>query len=197
MTINTGEHEQGLLLQISEGDEDAFKQLFREHVSILRSFVIRFTKSAFGCEEVIQNTFIRVWLNREKLESVSNVRSWLFKYASNECLNYLRSQKKYSRMEGVDDEVYSIPDLNTIQTIRINEIKKLVAQAVAQLSEQRKRIYLLSRNEGMTIPEIALALQISPNTVKNALVISLKQIREYLARHGYTLSVLAILFLKK
>lgn len=100
-------------------------------------------------------------------------------------------------MEGVDDEVYSIPDLNTIQTIRINEIKKLVAQAVAQLSEQRKRIYLLSRNEGMTIPEIALALQISPNTVKNALVISLKQIREYLARHGYTLSVLAILFLKK
>jgi RNA polymerase sigma factor (sigma-70 family) len=70
--------------------------------------------------------------------------------------------------------------------VHLNEINKIVAIAVEKLPEQRKKIYQLSRGDGKTIPEIAETLGISPNTVKNALVMALKSIRIQLDQHGIT-----------
>jgi RNA polymerase sigma-70 factor (family 1) len=192
------EPEKELLLEIAEGNEHAFGRLFYSYLPILHPFIMKFTKSTFDTEEIVQNTFLKVWLNREKLETVVSIRSWLYKYAANECLNHLRSKKYKSKLQ---DELLNVAirndkhSMNTVEVINVNEVKNLVFEAVSRLPKQRKEIYTLSRNHGKTIPEIALQLQISPNTVKNALVISLKFIRNYLTLHGYQLSLLYLYFL--
>lgn len=186
-----------LLKQMAEGDEQAFAVLFYRYLPILQPFAIKFTKSADAAEEIVQDTFLRVWLNRDKIESVENVKAWLYRYASNECLNYLR--KTLNRAKAIDILEFHHPKQSnvTAETINLNDINALVTEAVNKLPQQRKRIYQMSRNEGMNISEIAEALDLSPNTVKNALVISLKTIREYLNKHGVVLSTLAYIALLK
>ena len=72
------------------------------------------------------------------------------------------------------------PVLETQAELDVKELHRLIQHAVNKLPAQRKKIYQMSRNQGKSIHEIAAALQISPNTVKNALVKSLKFIREYI-----------------
>nr|WP_121273540.1 RNA polymerase sigma-70 factor [Pedobacter schmidteae] len=190
-------NEQLLLKQISEGDEQAFAVLFYRYLPILQPFALKFTRSPDAAEEIIQDTFLRVWLNRDKLEGVENVKAWLYKFASNECLNYLRKTLKQAK--AIDDLRVDHPvhSNTTIDTINLNDINHLVGQAIDKLPGQRKKIYQMSRAEGMNIPEIAAALDLSPNTIKNALVISLKTIRDHLNKNGVALSVLAYIALLK
>lgn len=197
MTSEGNNNEQLLLKQIAEGDEQAFAVLFYRYLPVLQPFALKFTKSADAAEEIIQDTFLRVWLNRDKIEGVENVKAWLYRYASNECLNYLR--KALNQAKAIDNMEIDHPKQSNIttETINLNDINALVTEAVDKLPQQRKKIYQMSRNEGMNIPEIAEALDLSPNTVKNALVISLKTIREYLNKHGVVLSTLAYIALLK
>lgn len=181
---------------VATGDEKAFEALFHLFLSRLHPFIIKYTKSEQAAQEIIQETFIRVWLNRDKLGEIENPGGWLFKVASNECYTYLRKRvliNKFSNPLTVEPD----PANATHEQLDVKELNRLVGEAVDQLPAQRKKIYQMSRDEGKSIPEIAAALQLSSSTVKNALVISLKFIREYLAKSGITLSTLMLLFGKK
>ncbi len=190
------EEEKQLFSRVATGDEKAFEQLFHLFLSRLHPFILKLTRSEHAAQEVIQETFIRVWLNRDKLDSIDNPGGWLFKVASNECYTYLRKSmlvNKFSQELSVEPA----PLDTTHEYLDARELNRLIGEAVELLPPQRRRIYQLSRHEGKTIPEIADELQLSPSTVKNALVTSLKSIREYLAQSGITLSVLLLLFGKK
>jgi RNA polymerase sigma-70 factor (ECF subfamily) len=75
----------------------------------------------------------------------------------------------------------------------LQELRQIVQQGVEGMSEQRKKVFLLSREQGLTILEIAEQLNLSPNTVKNTLVTALQQLREHLRAHGYVFPI-AVLF---
>jgi RNA polymerase sigma-70 factor (ECF subfamily) len=190
------EDEKRLFSLVASGDEKAFEALFNLFLSRLHPFIIKFVKSELAAQEIIQETFIRVWLNRDKLGEIENPGGWLFKVASNECYTYLRKtvlNNKFSNPITTEPD----PANGTHEWLDVKELNRLIGEAVNQLPAQRKKIYQMSRDEGKTIPEIALALQLSPNTVKNALVTSLKFIREYLAKSGVIISSLLLLFGKK
>ena len=173
-----------LIDKIVGGDEQAFSVLFFKYLPVLHIFATKFTKSEDAAEEIIQDSFLRVWLNRDKLAEVDNVKAYLYKYVSNECLSYLRKKLKDDRVVDAFTAKQQNSHNNTVETINLNEVTKIIAVAVEKLPDQRKYIYQLSRRDGKTIPEIAEILKISPNTVKNALVIALKSIRVHLDQHG-------------
>lgn len=181
--------EKNLLLQIAQGDETAFATLFYAYLGNLQPYIMKLTRSAEDTEEVIQETFIRLWMNRDKLEEVQTPHAWIYTIAANECYKYLK--KKSSRQNGLSDlgkaETASGQDQSPLHLIHFKEVSRLIAEAVSQLPLRRRRIYQMSRDEGLKIPEIAEALRISPNTVKNTLVSSLGFIRKYLAAKGHGL----------
>ena len=183
--------EKQLFLQVSAGDEKAFGALFNIFLPKIYPFIIKFTKSEPAAQEVIQETFIRVWLSRDKLSGIDNPGGWLFKVASNECYSYLRksilNNKFFNPITVEPDPVNS-----THESVALKELNRLIDEAINKLPAQRKKIYRMSRDEGKSIPEIAAILNISPNTVKNALVAALKFIREYLVKYG----VIFIMFLQ-
>jgi RNA polymerase sigma-70 factor (family 1) len=175
--------EKQLFLQVSAGDEKAFDALFNTFLPKIYPFIIKFTKSEPAAQEIIQETFIRVWLSRDKLSAIDNPGGWLFKVASNECYSYLRKSilnNKFFNPLTVEPD----PVNTTHENFALKELNRLVGEAINKLPAQRKKIFRLSRDEGKSIPEIAAILNISPNTVKNALVAALKFIREYLAKYG-------------
>jgi RNA polymerase sigma factor (sigma-70 family) len=181
--------EKELLHQIAQGDEAAFSILFYASLGDLQPFILKLTRSAVDTEEVIQETFLRVWLGRDKLAEVQSLRAWIYTIAANECYKYLK--KRSSRESGVtgmgEADFGSGGGDSALDGLQLKEVKRLVAEAVGRLPERRRRIYQMSRDEGMKIPEIGARLGISPNTVKNTLVVSLRFIRQYLVERGLEL----------
>lgn len=181
-----------LFNRISEGDEAAFGILFRNSVSVLYPFILRMVKQQAAAEEVVQASFLRVWLSRDKLAGVEHPKAWLYKVVANECYTWLRKEAREMRLRVGVGEGAEEGDDSLSAEIAMRETRRLIAEAVVQMPPQRKRIFAMSRQQGMSIPEIAEVLELSPNSVKNTLVLALKDIRKYLARHGRMIPLLLL-----
>jgi RNA polymerase sigma-70 factor (ECF subfamily) len=183
-----------LLLNVAEGDEKAFRQVFELYGKLLFPFLFRLVKSGALAEELIQEVMLRVWLNRDKLPGIQHPRQWIFRIASNLAYTVLQRRlqegqifEEISRQE----ETYEDPD----QGLKLRELRHHVQEAVRQMPKERRRIYQCSREAGMSREEIAAQLNISPSTVKNALASALKSIRDYLEKAGYSLPLFFLLFI--
>jgi RNA polymerase sigma-70 factor (family 1) len=191
-------NEKELLLRTAAGDEHAFSLLYHHYYALLRPFVGRLTGSVTDTDEIIQETFIRVWLYRDKLPEITHFRPWLFKVASRENLTYLR--RKLPVMVEADSvpatETASTPVHTPFQFLQAAEVKQLISEAIALLPEQRRKIFRMSREEGMTATAIAAALGVSVQTVHNTITAALKQVRDYLEAHGYIIPSLIYLLVQ-
>jgi len=132
---------------------------------------------------------MRLWMGRDKLADVRSLQAWIYTIAANECYKFLkkRSSREYGLASIEKAEEADEGDDAVVEGLDLKEVHQLVIEAVSRLPAQRRRIYQMSRDEGMKISEIAVQLDISPNTVKNTLVVSLGFIRKYLAERGHEL----------
>ncbi|HEY8389047.1 MAG TPA: sigma-70 family RNA polymerase sigma factor [Parasegetibacter sp.] len=186
-------NEKDLFLLIAEGDEQAFSQLYRQYLPMLHSFLIKMLKQEQAVQEVIQETLIRIWLNRDKLPEVDYPRAWVSKIALRECYRYLR-KNSIQIIEPISENDSASVMNDGQNRLTLSETRNIILRAIESLPERRKLIYILSRTQGLKIPEIAKSLGLSPGYVKNALVLALKEIRNQLAKHGRIL--LFLIFLK-
>lgn len=191
MNNDTG-HETALFHRIAEGDESAFEALFHLYVPKIRPVIARIIQVEGPEKDIIQEIFLGIWLSREKLPEVLVPHNWIFKMVYHRCYSWLQKQ-------GVRDKASRIITRNstdhtnlTEENIAFSETALLVKQAILQLPPQAQKIYLLSRESGLKIAEIARELQLSPQTVKNSLVRSLKFIREYLTGKGIILPMILL-----
>lgn len=184
--------EKAIQLSISEGDEKAFTLLFNHYYPLLHPLVAGYALTAMDIEEVLQETFIRIWMYRDRLPDIECLKSWIFRVASRECLSMLRKnlqEKKYlstlQKSEGI-----LMAEEDPADILYLSEISHLVQEAVNQMPRRRKLIFQMSRIDGMKPSEIAETLSLSVSTVKNVLSASLKYIREYLASFGIFLTLI-------
>jgi len=177
------DNERSLFQLVAEGDEQAFNRLFHLFLPRLYPFIIKLTRSEAVTQDIIQETFIKVWLYRDRLGEIENPGGWLYTLAANKCYDHLRSQASRNALFVPITGDATVGN-TTYTWLDSRELKRLIELAVNELPSQRKKVYQMSRNQGMTIPEIAAALDLSPHTVKHTLVSSLKSIREYLSGHG-------------
>ncbi len=188
-----------LFRRISEGDEEAFALFFKHYYLALNPFVLKFTKSQQDTEEVLQDIFIRVWLNRDKIQDIEHIDAWIYKVASRECLSFLRNNlSNRENLTGIK-ESQQFPDLRgytPLDAVSLEEINQAVTTIVNGMPAQRKKIFQMSRDEGLKPSEIAEALSLSVSTVKNVLTICLKEIRTHLVRMGFDFLLVLFLLLK-
>ncbi|WP_205509975.1 RNA polymerase sigma-70 factor [Longitalea arenae] len=187
--------EKELCKRIADGDEAAFASLFNRYYPLLRPFILKFTRSADKTEEMLQETFMRVWLNRDQLPEVENLRAWIFTIASRQCLQAIRTELNHRRkLARLQTREETRQEANTpFEFTQLAEISRLVSQAVNNMPPQRQRIYRMSREQGLKPAAIAEALSLSVTTVKNALVTALKDIRNHLGAAGHTISLVYFL----
>lgn len=169
-----------LFARIAQGDEAAFRTIFHHYNKLLLPFMIKLTGSTTGAEEVLQEVFLKIWVQRQKLTTIESPKAWMVRIASNQSLNYLRKIDTDNRLFDRLRHQPANEPLSPEQNLAAKEMSVFIHQAVDQLSPQCRQVYKMSREQGLTIPEIAEALNISPNTVKNQLIKALKEIREYI-----------------
>lgn len=184
-----------LFKKIALGDEQAFRLFFHTYTAKLHPFLMAILHSAPVAEDIIQETFLKVWINREELGQMEYPVSWMYRVASNLALTHLRSRAaevKRLRLAAFSG-THEADDV--IESISFKEMQLLITRAIEELPPKRRYIYKLSREEGLTYKEIADKLKISPHTVKNQLVSAFKFIKEYLYQTaGITVCLLLLLF---
>lgn len=182
--VLSNEDEKALILLIKDGDESAFQQLYIHYRDKIVSFAYRFLKSEDDAEEIVQETFIRFWQMKHKLDHSVGAAPLLFTISRRLILNELRkiaqSKKAITRLWEKARETEQLSH----DLLMAKEIDEKSREALTFLSPQQKTVFCLSRYEGLSHEQIAEHLHISPNTVNNHLVEGLKKIRNYLLRYG-------------
>jgi len=186
-----------LFLAIAGGDEAAYTQIFHLYTPRLLPFITKITRDEHLAREVLQETFLRLWMKRDQLPQVERPASWLFRIAANICLTWLRTQATRHRLQDKVEEKQAAQKYSSaVEVLESKEMDLLIRQAVEALPARRQEIYRLSREQGLSHQQIAEQLQLSISTVKNQLGYSIKFIQEYLHHAtGLSLAVISALFL--
>jgi RNA polymerase sigma-70 factor (ECF subfamily) len=197
VTENAHSEDNTLFLQIADGDETAYTRVFHLYTPRLLPFIYKITKDEHLAREMLQETFLRLWMKRVDLKNVERPASWLFRVAANVCLTYLRTQATRYRLQDKVEEKQAIHRYSSaVEVLESKEMDSLIRLAVSALPARRQEIYRLSREQGLSHQQIADQLQLSLSTVKNQLGFSIKSIQEYLHNAtGLSLAILSVLFL--
>ena len=184
-----------LILQVSEGDEYAFRLLFDQYRNKIFSIAWKITGVKSAAEDVVQEVFIKLWMNKEKLTGVKNFNAYLNTITRHHILNNLR---KVAYQQTFLEDLIREQSVNTEKVsdpVLYNELQNLVHRAIQQLSPQQKKIFQLSRTQGLKHAEIAAQLNISRSTVKDHMVEALRSIKIFLNTHGSLIGLLIFLFI--
>lgn len=178
---------------LPDGDETAFRRLFDTYRDRIRLYAYRLLKSREEADELVQETFISIWIKRDVMSSVEDPERYIFAMVRNKAIDHLRRIAVDRELrERVWRNIEAVRNV-TQEEVLGNELEELTQKAFRQLSPHRQTVFHLSRVEGLTHQEIAVRLNISRNTVKNQMVASLKFIWDYVSKH--TLLLLASAFI--
>lgn len=181
----SSEDEKLLLQKISEGDREAYAVLHRRYQARLYQYILRFTNQSKSItEEVVQEIFIHIWEKRTTLLAIRNFDAYLKKAAKNKLLNLLKhnqfKEKLHQQFSNRLSESKSLVEEDSLY----NDYHKIALQAIHQLPEKRKLIFLLSTEENLSLTEIAELLQISKSRVKQQLYSGTAFIKDYLRKNA-------------
>lgn len=184
--------EEQMVAAIRSGDGEAFEQLFFDYYDALCQFACRYVHTMFIAEGLVQDVLATIWEKRATLPANLNLRTYLFQSVKNKALDYLKHEKVIKKHEQeVVVRLYQDVYETDTESITKEGFIEAVQEAIEDLPEQSRRIYKLSRTKGLTYPEIAKILDVSPKTVEYHISKSLSRLRVRLAKY---LPVLFLLY---
>jgi len=147
------------------------------------SWLIRFVKLPEMAEDIIQETFLKIWEIRHRLQPQQSFPAYLYRISRNKAFKLL---KKISRDENLRGKVLvrSAIELNDPEKdFQWQQYQQLLDNAVSRLPVQRQRVYRLCRQNNKTYDEVANELGISRNTVKEHMMKAVQDLRQYFYRY--------------
>jgi RNA polymerase sigma factor (sigma-70 family) len=172
MTIQPAYTEREFLLQIAEGSEQAFARVFDYYRPNIYSTVLRITGDYALSEEIVQDTFLKVWIKRETLPKIQNFAAWLYIVAQNHTYTALRKLKREKgQSDSIDSSIELLPCATALNILNEKEYTRILNQAIKRLPVKQQQTYRLVKEQGLHREEVALMLQVSPETVKSALFV--------------------------
>lgn len=158
-----------------------FEVLFTAWYSKLCSYANGFLKDPDASEEVVQEVMLKIWINRDKLEISSSVQSYLFRSVRNGCFNLLKHVNIREEYKSYKEREDSALQRSHEEVVMGTELEQKIREAIDRLPMERRRVFIMSRYDGLTYQQIADHLGISVKTVENQMSKALKFLREELA----------------
>lgn len=178
-----------VLEALQRGDEAAFEKVYHHYATKIFLFSNKMLSSHPDAQEAVQETFIRLWKNKHKIQTHQSFDGYIFKIAKNVTLNLLR---KNVNQQIIENEFYyhvSKEERSPEQFLLTKELKEEINQMISQLPKRAKQVFLLKREEGLSNKEIAHRLNISVSTVENHINKAQKQIKNSLNLSTYLLAL--------
>jgi RNA polymerase sigma-70 factor (ECF subfamily) len=194
--ISNSPYDQASLLhRIAAGDQAAFSLLFEQHADKLAAYLYKLTGNREEVKEIVQEVFIKIWLRRTDLPALDSIDNYLFILSRNAAYDLFRkklTEKSLKDNLGRQD----IPSAqNPEQASGFRQLQQLHARAIQQLPPQQQKVYLLSREEGLTHQQIATQIGIATETVKKHMMAALRSVRIFVRNH-YELIISLLVFFR-
>jgi len=178
------------IININQENLSAFQQPYTKYYVGLCVYAKQFTKTKEIAEEVVQDVFLNVWEQKGNLNITGSLKAYLFASVRNRCLDYLKHlqvvhkfNEKYSHLLNEAEDLYFFSRESGESLLIADQLKKEVSEAIDSLPDQCRKIFLMSRFEGLKHQEIANSLGITKNTVQHQVSIALGKLRESLKKH--------------
>jgi len=178
-----------LIYFLRKDDEQAFEEIYKRYAEKLTDFASSKLFSLDDAKDIIHDLYVKLWEDRKKLQVDYHLKGYLFKLTRYHIVDRIRrniTREEYAAMVQAFEDY---GDTHIEQQITAKELQQTIQYSLDELSPRVKEIYLLSREENLSIEEIAGRLRISEQTVKNQLSAALKHLRQSLA----TISTAAVI----
>ena len=186
-------NERELLRQISHGDRAIFKTLYTTYFGDVQHYISLFEPPGNSLDELTQDVFVRIWEKRSYLERVDSFKGYLFVVTRNVVFNYLRGLKVQQKVKELS-EAEGAGRNETEDQLLFKQYYRIALEAMEKLPPGRRKVLKMSIDDGLTLDEIAVELQISRAGVKKQLYAATSFVRQYLQEHG-ELTALLFVFL--
>jgi len=165
------------------GYEKVFFDIYHKHYEELCYYAYRFLKDRDEAEEIVQDIIFKLWEQKELLDSVNSIRSYLYRSVYNRCLNFIKHQThkdKYADKAWIELKKLEMSSHEEYQT---RELEQKIHEAINTLPDRCKEVFQLSRLDGKKNKEISEQLGISLKAVEANITRALSSLRENLKQY--------------
>ena len=175
--------DQALLRLLQAGDELAFETIYRRYAEELNRFAFRKTRGRAEGEEIVQEIFVWLWSNRQNLEKITHLKTYLFQAAKNRILNYFRAEKVRDGYALDFAKFEADRDNSGEEEMNLSALTEVIEKSLGDFPERCQTAFRLSRMQNMPISGIAEQMAISHRTVENYISQALKHLRKKIESH--------------
>lgn len=180
---------------LKAGDARSFELIFRRFHPRMCAYAQKFLHNSADSQEAVQDVFLTLWKHRERVDEQQSLQGYLFTSLKNKCLNVLETKKTRDRHSQILWLLYvqqSVDNNTSFHTLVSQDLERDLNSALKTLPRECRKIFELSRFEGLQYQEIATRLNISIKTVETQMSRALAKLRFRLQEH---LTVIALLIL--
>ena len=164
---------------VKTGIKDAFRELFERYAPRIYCFALKYFKNEQDAEEVVQDVFLKIWEKREMLDKSKNIRSFVFTVAVNTIYDSVRRKNIENSYKDFAKNNFDYQAESTWHEVIVNEMYARVEESVQTLPDQQRKVFILSKQKGLSNQEISQKLNISKRTVENQLYRALLYLKKH------------------
>jgi len=162
----------------------SFELLFKQQYPFVCQVIFKYVREKSKVEDIAQEIFAELWVKKDVIQIHTSIGAYLRRMAISRALNYIRDTKKYNwdeldlASEGVQE--FTTQNITILDSLEESELRKKIENAIDQLPEKCRIVFLLSRHDELSYAEISRQLSISIKTVENQIGKALKHLRSAL-----------------
>lgn len=181
-----------LILDFQRGNSEAYRELFHLFYQPLFLFLSKMGMDSFITEEIIHDTFLKLWNKSADFSEMSGLRSFLYVSCKNAALNVLDKKRRLREKEEGYSLVQDWVEMPVTQQIVYSETIQAIHAAIQRLPDQCQKVMRGLFVDGMTAQEVAIALRISDSTVYNQKMRGVKLLRDILDKNQFYIFMLFV-----
>ncbi len=184
--------ERELVLQAQKGDQEAFEQLVLASQDRVYTLCLRMTGDREDALDLAQETFLNAWRGLPSFQGNSSFATWVYRLASNACIDFLRRRKRRQQGESshsLDDEETPLPEPvdprgTPEEELERRELRRAVERGLQALPERHRQVLVMRELSGLSYQEIAAVLELDLGTVKSRIARARLALKKILIQEG-------------
>ncbi len=175
---------QELIIRSQRQDATAFEQLVAEFQPFIFRVAFRLLCDEEEAKDMVQETFIKIWLALDKYNQEARFSTWLYRIACNTCYDRLRSIQSHDKESAYNETIQMLSDDDPETCISNRQLKEIILQYTHDLAPQQKLIFILRDVEELDTAEVEAITGLSAGQIKSTLYIARQKIRSRITQIG-------------
>jgi RNA polymerase sigma-70 factor (ECF subfamily) len=174
-----------VLVQSINGDQRAFQRLVESYQPQVYALAMRFLRDESEAQDVVQESFIRVWKHLRSFDTERNFGTWLYKIVTNCCLDHLKALRRWRRLfrffERGEENSVDLPGTGSLESeAHDRDLLRIIQKLVLSLPRKQGTVFTLRDLQDLSVEEVAEVTGLSPGSVKTNLHYARRTIRKQL-----------------